>query len=69
MKINKYSNVEDIIREDPQLVSVFIKFGIPCMSCGEPYWGTVEEIARDYKVDIDELIKELNAFVLRKKSS
>ena len=39
-----------------------IEKGLPCISCGEPVWGTFEDVARrsgKTEPEIDELIDEL----------
>jgi len=34
--------------------------GVPCLVCGEPLWGTIEEVAEKYNVDLNELLDKLN---------
>ncbi|RKX70185.1 disulfide oxidoreductase [candidate division WOR-3 bacterium] len=58
--ITKDSSVEEVITRFPDAVAIFIKHGLPCLVCGEPFWGTIEELARKYGVDVDLLIAELN---------
>ncbi len=61
MIINPEDTVEDVITKYPKTVKVFMEFGIPCMVCGEPIWGTIKENAEKYNVkDIQKLLKELN---------
>ena len=35
-------------------------FGLPCLVCGEAFWGTIEELTRQKDVNIEELVKKLN---------
>lgn len=61
--INRDSQIEDVIYDYKGLVGLLIKKGLPCVVCGEPFWGTVEELARQKGWDdaqIDQLIVELN---------
>lgn len=67
-KITEETTIEEILTINPYTVSIFLKYGIPAISCGEPIWGTIRENALKYKVqNIEELIEELNKAVLRKK--
>jgi hypothetical protein len=50
-------------------VRVLLKRGIQCLVCGEPVWGTVEELARGAGLSdpgIDELLGELNSAAERR---
>ncbi|HEC79386.1 MAG TPA: DUF1858 domain-containing protein [candidate division WOR-3 bacterium] len=60
MKITEQTSVEEIVAKYPGMTKVFIDFGLPCLVCGEPFWGTVEELARQNNVDLKSLIKALN---------
>lgn len=57
--ITKDSNVEDVIARYPDAVKIFLRYGLPCLVCGEPFWGTIAELAERYSVDLDSLISEL----------
>lgn len=37
--------VEDLIGEYPSLVKFLIEKGLPCVVCGEPFWGSLRELA------------------------
>ncbi len=59
-EISRNTSVEDVIKGYPTLTKVFIDFGLPCLVCGEPFWGTIEELARQNDVDINVLLNKLN---------
>ena len=61
MEITENTLIEDVLNGHPALTRVFIEFGLPCLVCGEPFWGTVEELAREHKVDVSALLKGLNS--------
>jgi len=61
VKITSDTRVEDVLAEYPALTKVFIKFGLPCLVCGEAYWGTVADLARGHDIDVNALIMALNA--------
>ena len=55
--------VADLIAAYPFAVSFLSERNLHCIICGEPVWGTIEELARDKHFDprkIEELIKDLN---------
>ncbi len=62
-RITKETTIEEILDKFPDTVKVFMDFGVPCLVCGEPLWGTVEEAAEKYKVKLDDLLAKLNRIV------
>lgn len=58
--ITEDSRIEDILRDSPEKTKIFIEFGVPCLVCGEPFWGTVKELCERYQVDVNILLKRLN---------
>jgi hypothetical protein len=62
-RITRQTTIEDLVDRHPASVRVFLKRGIQCLICGEPAWGTVEDLARGAGVGeqgIDELVSDLN---------
>jgi hybrid cluster-associated redox disulfide protein len=59
-RINKELHIDQILAKYPSLSKTFIEFGVPCLVCGEPFWGTVEELANQHGVNIAELVERLN---------
>jgi predicted adenine nucleotide alpha hydrolase (AANH) superfamily ATPase len=62
--ITKESLIEDIISENPNMVSYLAEKGIRCIICGETIWGTIENAAKEKGWDdlsIDILIDEMNS--------
>jgi hypothetical protein len=60
--IQRTEVIEDLIRSHPQSVAFMLKKGLPCFVCGEPTWGTFEEVARrsgKSDAEIDALLEEL----------
>lgn len=61
--INRDTTIEEIVNKYPELVKPLREFGIKCIMCGEPIWGTLEENAREKgftEERIDQIIAELN---------
>lgn len=63
MAIKRDISIEDLTDNYPFSVSFLREKGIVCIVCGEPVWGTLEEVARSKGYDdagIDQLVKQLN---------
>ncbi|UCD04969.1 MAG: DUF1858 domain-containing protein [candidate division WOR-3 bacterium] len=58
--IDSSAHVDQLLSKYPALSKIFIEFGLPCLVCGEPFWGTIAELAKRHQVSIDELVKRLN---------
>ena len=63
MKINKDMTIEEVLEKIPETTKVFIEKRIPCLVCGEPLWGTIEEAAKKYGANLDTLLDDLNKIV------
>ena len=60
--------VEDLAREHPESVGFLTRRGVRCIRCGEPVWGTLEDLFREDGVeDPLSLLAELNLFLENKK--
>ncbi len=60
MEIHADVQVEDLVRELPESVRILSRHGIVCIRCGEPYWGTLRELAADKGItDLEEILAEL----------
>jgi len=59
--------IEDVIRNYPETVAVFKKFGLDCNECQIAAFGKVEHGANVHQVDIQILLEELNRAVLPSK--
>ena len=62
-KITSDTTIEEILEKFPNTVKIFMDHGIPCLVCGEPLWGTIEEAAKKYKTDLEKLLAELNEVI------
>ncbi len=65
MDLNADIDVETLVEQYPQAVGFLAERGIVCIRCGEPYWGTLRELARTKGMEgqIEEIVREL-AFYL-----
>jgi len=56
-------SVEDLVAVFPAAVSLMLRNNLPCLVCGEPVWGTVEDLAKAHgwtDRDIASLVEQLN---------
>ena len=69
--ISKTTTVEDLIDLYPGAVPLMIRHNLPCLVCGEPVWGTIEDLAHEKGYSLEEieaLIDEMNETLTRKKA-
>jgi hypothetical protein len=62
MQITKEIRIEELIEMNPKAVGFLAQKGIHCIACGEPVWGTLEEIAKQKGLsdnEIDEMVIEI----------
>jgi len=58
--------IEDLLDRAPKANLFLIERGLPCLVCGEPFWGTLADLARRNGIeDIDSLIADMNAYLKR----
>ncbi len=58
--------IEELVSDYPQAVAFLARRGIACLVCGEPVWGTLEELLRKKgfnEAEIDELVRNLIDFL------
>ena len=54
--------IEELIALLPSAVAVLRSFGIVCIQCGEPVWGTLGEVAAEKGItQLDEVLAALRA--------
>ncbi|NOY05875.1 MAG: DUF1858 domain-containing protein [Chlorobi bacterium] len=41
------TTIEELVESYPDAVSLLMEFGIRCLICGEPAWGTLEEAMQE----------------------
>ena len=45
IQVTKDTPVEDLMEAWPGLVKFLVDEGLPCLVCGEPFWGSIGELA------------------------
>ena len=64
-----YGNIyiEDLVNEHPEVISPITELGIVCIACGEPVWGTLEELVIKKGLNnLDEIMIKLNKIIKNK---
>lgn len=64
--VSKEISVEDLVYHYPEATGFLLTKGLQCIICGEPVWGTLEELARGKNFtddQLNELISELRGFL------
>ena len=59
-EITKDMTIGDVIKQNPELVEVFLGFGMHCVSCPVSLMETVEEASMVHDIDLEFLLKKLN---------
>lgn len=63
-KIETTTTIEEIVKDYPELIRPLREFGIKCVACGEPLWGTLQENADAKGIEnIETIINELNRII------
>lgn len=56
--------IEELLERFPRANEYLIERGLPCVVCGEPFWGTLGEFARRKGLaDVGDLVRGLNEFL------
>jgi hypothetical protein len=41
--ITQNSYIEDLVADFPAIIPILVRYGVVCIECGEPVWGTLGE--------------------------
>ena len=61
--INKEMGIGEVVKKYPQTVEVFISNGLGCIGCAAASYESIEQGALAHGLDVDKLMKDLNAVV------
>lgn len=61
MEITKDMIIAELIREKPEAVEILMNFGLGCVGCPASQMESIEEAAMVHGLDLDGLLKALNA--------
>ena len=61
MQIEKTSTIGEVLEAYPDKAEILMGVGMHCLGCPASQMETLEEACAVHGIDVDELIKELNA--------
>lgn len=61
MEINKDIKIGELLKKHPEKADVLLAAGMHCLGCPASQAETIEEACEVHGIDVEELIKELNA--------
>ena len=64
--IDKDIYIEDLVRDHPEVVVPLANYGIVCIACGEPVWGTLGELMDKKSIgNQSEIIEAINKLIIK----
>jgi len=63
MTITKDMDISSIVQRYPQTVRVFLSHGLMCIGCAAARFENLEQGALAHGIDVEALLKDLNAAV------
>lgn len=67
VRITKDMIISDVVRDYPELATVFLEHGLHCVGCAIAQFDTIEAGALSHGIHPDYLLKDLNARAAKKK--
>ena len=61
MEFNKDTTIGEIIAKAPEKAEILLEIGMHCLGCPASQMETLEEACEVHGIDVEELIKKLNA--------
>ena len=60
-KIRRDMTIEEAVRTYPEVISVFLNYGLHCIGCHVANWETIEQGAMTHGIaDVEKMLKDLN---------
>jgi hybrid cluster-associated redox disulfide protein len=66
-EIEKNMAFSEILFKYPETLHVFLKYGMHCIGCPMAMTETIDQGAKAHGINVDNLIKELNSAIRKKK--
>jgi hybrid cluster-associated redox disulfide protein len=61
MQITKDMLIGDVIRQKPETIKTLLNIGLGCIGCPSRQVESIEQAATVHGIDVDELVRKLNA--------
>ena len=65
MEITRWMKIEEVVQRYPETIAVFDRYGVACLGCCAAEVDSVERGAKIHGIDVDELVRDLNACLVR----
>ena len=65
--IKREMTIQEVVNNHPETLEVFARYGLGCIGCHVAAFENVEQGAIAHGIDVDALMKDLNAIVANKK--
>jgi hybrid cluster-associated redox disulfide protein len=60
-KIRKDMTIEEAVKKFPQIIPVFLNYGLHCVGCHVANWETIEQGAMTHGIaNFDDMMRDLN---------
>lgn len=59
-KITKEMTIKEVVQKYPQVVTVFIDYGLHCVGCPLAQGESIEDAVKLHQIDIEKLLEDLN---------
>jgi hybrid cluster-associated redox disulfide protein len=66
VEITKDTIIADVLREHPECIEVFDKYGMPCRTCAGAVSGTIADGAIMHGLDPETIVRELRECCARR---
>jgi len=63
MAITKDMTIQEVVENNPETIRVFLEHGLHCVGCSVARFENIEQGAMAHGIDVDILMKDLNAKV------
>lgn len=63
MKITAEMGIGEVVRQYPQTIEVFVKYGMGCFGCAAAHFEDIRQGTQAHGIDTDALIADLNKII------
>ena len=63
MLVEKETPIDELLEKYPESNRWLLERHIHCTQCGEPVWGSIGERIESRGLEVEKVLKELNAFL------
>ena len=67
MTITKDIKIEEVVKQYPETMMVFMKHGLHCVGCHVSAFESVEDGAMSHGINVDALVDDLNKVISSRK--